>query len=207
MKGAVSAVILAAGESRRMGEPKLLLPLGGSTIIECTVRNVINSAVAEVVVVVGCEAEAIAARLRGMPVRLVTNPHYREGMLTSALAGIGAVDLGAEAVMLIPGDQPLIQTATIDLVLAAFLQSEKGIAVPTCRGRKGHPIVFALKYRNELLGFANDGVRRLLYDHPADVLRVAVDRTEVISDIDTPSDYRACASLFHYAGNKTESDC
>jgi molybdenum cofactor cytidylyltransferase len=202
MKGSVSAVILAAGESKRMGGPKLLLPFGDSTIIECTVRNVMDSEANEVVVVVGCEAEAIAARLQGTTVRLVANPRYWEGMLSSALVGIGAVDPGAETVMLMPGDQPLVSTSTINLVLAAFQRSEKGIAVPTCEGRKGHPVVFAMKYRDELIGFTNDGVRRLLYDHPADVLRVAVDLADVISDIDTPADYRASVSLFNSSTGK-----
>jgi molybdenum cofactor cytidylyltransferase len=203
MKGAVSAVILAAGESRRMGVPKLLLPFGGDTIIGCTVRNVVESAVKDVIVVLGSGADAIAARLRGAPVRLVMNADYRKGMLTSALAGIEAVGPDAEAVMLIPGDQPLISTATIDLILAAFRRSKKGIAVPIYRGCKGHPLVFALKYRDELSGFTDEGVRRLLYDHPADVLHVAVDKREVITDIDTPSEYRASASLLHSAGKKT----
>jgi len=190
MQGPVAAIILAAGESKRMGMPKLLLPFAGSTIIETTVRNVVLSEVDQILVVTGYKADRLSVQLQAAPVRLVLNKNYQEGMLQSVIVGIQAVSPRIGSVMVMPADQPMIKTSAINKVLAAFQSSPKGIAVPTYRMRRGHPILFCLKYRTALIRFINEGLRRLVYENPEDVLEIPIDDPEICNDIDTFTDYR-----------------
>jgi molybdenum cofactor cytidylyltransferase len=185
----VAAIVLAAGESRRMGQPKLMMPFAGTTIIERTVENVLDSSVDEVILVTGHNAEGIAGLFKGKLVRVVHNVDYRRGMITSIMAGAQAARADMEAILVMPGDQPTVTGATINLVLDAFRNSRKGMAVPVYQGRTGHPAVFSLKYRDELARLHDQGARGLIYGHPDDVLRIAVDAAEVRIDIDTMLDY------------------
>jgi molybdenum cofactor cytidylyltransferase len=190
MKAKVAAVILAAGKSTRTLAPKLLLPFDDSTVIQQTVHNVLDSEVDEVLVVLGFQGDRVARLLQGAPVRLVRNFDYEEGMLTSIVAGMNAASPHMEAVMIMPGDHPLIRSTTIDSLLTAYRGSGKGIAVPVYQGHRGHPAIFSLTYRNELLKLTREGAQQLLHSHPSDVLEVPVNSEEVLIDIDTFGDYR-----------------
>jgi molybdenum cofactor cytidylyltransferase len=188
----LSAVLLAAGESKRMGKLKQLMPLGKSTILEQAIDNLLSSAVNEVIVVVGHKAEEITKAISAKPVKIMLNPNYGEGMSTSIIAGLILVDPRAQAVMLALGDQPLVDSQTINCLIDEFHKSDKGIAVPTYKGKRGHPVIFAIKYKPELLELKGDiGAREIIKRHPQDVLEVAVDSEGVISDIDTRDDYPA----------------
>ncbi|MDD4987088.1 MAG: molybdenum cofactor cytidylyltransferase [Dehalococcoidales bacterium] len=191
----VSAVLLAAGESSRMGEPKQLLPFGRSTFVERAVDTLLNSAVAEVIVVVGHQAEAVVERISSKPVKIVRNPDYRQGMITSIIAGLRLVAPEARAVMIAFIDQPLLNSRTIDNLIRGFLSEDKGIAIPTCQGIRGHPVIFATKYIQELMIVKGDiGGRQIIDSHPEDVLEVDVASEGIIVDIDNRDDYR------HYLG-------
>jgi molybdenum cofactor cytidylyltransferase len=186
----LSAILLAAGESKRMGRLKQLMPLGESTIIERAIDNLSASAVDEVIVVVGHKAEEITGTISPKPVKIAFNPNYGEGMSTSIIAGLKLVDPRAEAVMLALGDQPLVDSQTINRLIDEFHKSDKGIALPTYKGRRGHPVILATSYQAELLELKGDiGAREIIKRHPKDVLEVAVDSQGVISDIDTEDDY------------------
>ncbi len=187
---AVSAILLAAGESRRMGKAKLLMPFGYSTILEQSLANFLGSVVGEAIVVVGHQAEDITKLIADRPVKLALNPDYEQGMSTSIIAGLGLVDEGAVAVMLALADQPLIDSQTINKLLEEFGRHDKGIAVPTYRGKRGHPIIFDMKYKEELLCLKGDvGGRGILEKHPDDILEVAVNDKGVCVDIDTLDGY------------------
>jgi molybdenum cofactor cytidylyltransferase len=187
-----SVIILAAGESRRMGSPKLLLPLAGRSLIQCTVDRYLASDATEVVVVAGGEIEGISKVLAGSSVKIVDNPDYADGMSTSILAGLRQINPSAGAVMLALGDQPFVDTATINRILEAFNAHAFGIALPICLGRRGHPVVFDLKYRPDLLKLTGDvGARSVIGTHPDDILEVAVTSKAVLRDIDLPEDYDA----------------
>ena len=182
----ISAILLAAGKASRMGKPKQLMPLGGGTILEQAIDNLLSSAVSEVVVVVGHRAEEVMKVLDARPAKLVINPDYEHGMSTSIIAGLKAVDSQAQAVMLALGDQPLIDSQAIDRLIDEFSHHDKGIAIPTYQGRRGHPIIFAEKYREKLLKLKGDiGGRQIIKDHPEDILEVAVNCKGIIIDIDT----------------------
>jgi len=188
----LSAILLAAGESKRMGALKQLMPLGKSTLLEQAIDNLLNSSVDETIVVVGHKAQEITRAIAPRPVKIVLNPDYRKGMSTSIIAGLNLIDPKSQAVMLAMGDQPLVESRTINQLIDAFKSHDKGIAVPTHRGRRGNPVIFAIKYKEELLKLKGDiGGREIIKSHPDDVLEVAVDSESVISDIDTRDDYQS----------------
>lgn len=188
----LSAILLAAGESKRMGEAKQLMPLGKSTLLEQTIDNLLNSSVDEIIVVLGHKAEEIAEIIAGRPVKIVINPDYQLGMSTSIIAGLILVDHRSQAVMLALGDQPLVSGRTINQLIDAFKKNKKGIAVPIYQGKRGHPIIFDIKYKAELFKLKGDiGGKEVIRNYPDDVLKVAVDSESVISDIDTKDDYQS----------------
>jgi molybdenum cofactor cytidylyltransferase len=188
----LSAILLAAGKSQRMGKLKQLMPFGKSTIIEQAIDNLLSSAVDETIVVVGYRAEEIEKTIAARAVKIAVNPDYPQGMSTSIIAGLKLVSSQAQAVMLALGDQPLVDSQTINRLIAEFSRHDKGIAVPTYKGKRGHPVIFAIKYKPELLKLKGDiGAREIIRHHPDDVLEVAVASESVIADIDTRDDYRS----------------
>jgi molybdenum cofactor cytidylyltransferase len=192
MQPMISAIILAAGESKRMGEPKQLMPFGQSTILEKAIDNLLSSAVNEIIVVLGYKAEEVLKTIATKPVKIAINPDYKQGMSTSIIAGLSLIARQAQAVMLALGDQPLVDSQTINQLIEEFYNHDKGIVVPTYHGKRGHPVIFAIKYKQKLLELTGDiGGREVIKDHPDDILEVAVDSESVISDIDTINDYRS----------------
>ena len=182
----IAAIVLAAGESKRMGQPKQLMPFGGSTILGQAIDNLLNSKVNETIVVLGHRAEEVKETIAAKPVRIAVNPDYQQGMSTSIIAGLDLIDKRARAVMLALGDQPFIDSQTINSLLAAFGAHDKSIAVPVYRGRRGHPVIFDIRYKSELLGLKGDtGGREIIKRHPDEVLEVPVDCEGVCNDIDT----------------------
>jgi len=182
----ISAILLAAGKAKRLGKPKQLMPFGQVTILEQAINNLLSSAVNEVVVVAGYRAEEVMRVLASKPVKLVTNPDYKDGMSKSIIAGLNSVASQAHAVMIALGDQPLIDSQTINRLIEEFCRHDKGIAIPTYRGGRGHPIIFAMKYRGELLELKGDiGGRQIIKNHPEDVLEVTVSCEGICIDIDT----------------------
>ena len=174
-----------------MGEPKQLLPFGESTIVETVVDNMLGAKFDEVIVVVGHRAAEIQEQLRTRPIRVVFNADYREGMLTSAQAGIRTLE-GSDAFALMLVDQPFITTALIDQVIDAYVQTDKGIALPSYNYKRGHPVVFHQKYACEILALdaESGGVRTLFKKYGDDIHYVTVDTNRVLRDIDYPEDYK-----------------
>ncbi len=188
----VAAIVLAAGEAKRMGGQKLRLPFGEATIIETVIGSVIASGVAETIVVLGHRADEIAPLAAKFPVKTVLNPAYRAGMSTSIIAGVKAVSAETQAVVLALGDQPAIGAGIIGEILDGYARGEKGIALPVHDGRRGHPVVISLQYRDELLALRGDtGARDIVATHAEDVLEVPVDSAGIYADVDTAADYRA----------------
>jgi len=186
----ISVILLAAGESKRMGKPKLLLPFGSSTILEQAIGNLLNSRVDEVIVVVGYKAQEMIREIAGRPVKVAINPVYRQGISTSIVKGLSLADNRAGAVMLALADQPLIDSETINRLIEAFLSHAKGIVIPTHQGRRGHPVIFSAKYKEQLLGLKGDvGGRQIIEEHPDDIFEVVVSSQGINIDIDTMKDY------------------
>lgn len=191
----VVAIVLAAGEGRRMGGPKALLRLGETTFVGHACRLFARPGVASVVAVLGAEAERVRAGA-GLPpgATVVVNDRWREGMLSSVWRGLDAADSeGADAVLLHPVDHPLVQPSTIDRVIEA-LSASAPIAVPTWDGRRGHPGGFHRSVFGELRSAPPDrGARAVLAADPGRVAHVAGDPGCLVG-IDTPADYERALS-------------
>jgi len=187
----VVAVVLAAGAGRRIGGPKALLPIGGTTFLAHVARGLFRPGVAAVVAVVGHGARRIKAEA-GVPadVALVDNPTPDDGMLGSVLLGLDAAEArGADAVLLHPVDHPFTSPATTDAVLAA-LASGAVIAVPSYGGRRGHPGGFARASWPALREAPPArGARAVLAEHPDWLVHVPGDEG-CVAGIDTPEDYQ-----------------
>ena len=185
----VVAVLLAAGTSSRMGDFKQLMPYRGRTIVEACLETLLATSADETVLVVGHRADEVAAAVAHLPVRVVRNDAYLDGMSTSAKAGVRASE-GAGAVMISLCDQPHIPARVFDAVLDAYRATGAKIVVPAFAGDTGHPVVFDLSLRDELLSVDGaQGLRSVTYAHRDEVLRVPVDTVAVLDDIDTPDDY------------------
>lgn len=191
----VSAIVLAAGESRRMGEAnKLLLPFGGRPLVEHVVRAVTASDVDEVIVVLGHEAEAVRSIVDGYPVRVARNDAYAEGMTTSILAGVQAASSEAEGFMICLSDLPLIEpaefTTIADAFRNAFAVDPDCIVRPVHEGTPGNPVVFSAAYRAAILDHQGlVGCKGLVKQHRDHVVETAMTRDHVVRDVDTPEAY------------------
>ena len=186
----VSAILLAAGESKRMGKPKLLLPFGKGTILGQTIDNLLSSKVGEVIVVVGYKAQEMIKAIANRPVKVVMNPFYHQGMSTSIVTGLNLVDNKAQKLMVALADQPLINNKVFNRLVEESLGADKGIIIPTYRGKRGNPIIFSTKYKEELLSLKGDvGGRQIIKQHPDDILEVAIDSESINIDIDTMGNY------------------
>ena len=186
----ISGILLAAGLSSRMGEPKQLLPFGESTIVETVADSMLGAKFDEVIVVVGHCAAEIQEQLGTRPVRIVFNADYSEGMLTSAQAGIRALQ-GSDAFALMLVDQPFITSVLIDQVVDAYVQTDKGITLPSYNYKRGHPVIFHQRYAREILALdaESGGVRTLFKKSGDDIHYVTVDTDRVLRDIDYREDY------------------
>jgi molybdenum cofactor cytidylyltransferase len=190
----VSAILLAAGESRRMGAlNKLALTVGGVPLLRRTALTLLASGLREVVTVLGHEAEAMRGLLAGLPLRLIENPHYREGQMSSVHCGIGALTGPCDGVMICLADQPLLTPADIDMLIEAFARCPRGgVLVPTYAGRRGNPVVLDYAQRAAILaGERNLGCRHLIERRPELVTTCAMPDNHVVFDLDTPGDYAA----------------
>lgn len=194
--GDVAAVLLAAGESRRMGDSnKLAMPVAGQPLLRRAARTLLDSGLGEIVVVLGHESAQAAGMLRDLPLRLVENPHYRDGQMSSVHCGLAALESAAAGVMICLADQPRLTAVDIDYLIERFLQDcTRPLLVPVYRGRRGNPIVLSCEQRAAILaGGRNLGCRRLIDNQPELVWPCAVNSDHYTEDIDTPEDYRRLA--------------
>ena len=174
-----------------MGEPKQLLPFGNSTIIETAIGNMLGSTLDEVIVIIGHESERVRRKIQNKPVKVLFNPDYQEGMLTSAQCGVQALPEWADAFALMLVDQPFITPDLINRVVDAYNGTDKGIALPSYNYRRGHPVIFNRRYASDILALKaeSDGIRSLFRKNADDIHYVIVDTNRVLKDIDYRKDY------------------
>jgi molybdenum cofactor cytidylyltransferase len=189
------AIILAAGESRRMGRLKQLLPFGGKTMLECVVDAFRSPVVDETIVVLGHRAEEIAGTIgsqggTSVPPTIVKNPQYRRGMFTSVQAGLRALPKSATLVLIALCDQPRLRRKTIERLVSEFEQGHHKILVPMHGGRQGHPLLFRAVYAKEILAMDESlTLKHFLAAHAEDLGRLPVDDEGVLMDIDDRETY------------------
>lgn len=192
------AIILAAGESKRMGRPKMLLPWKDATILESVVHTALASSVDRVLVVLGAEQEQISRLLTPFPVETVYNPDFRRGMLSSVQMGFAALPGEAEAAVVLLGDQPFVSAGVIDRQCAASSGSPGSIILPVHEGRRGHPVLIPAAFRDEIPLLSDAvGLRELIHRHEENILEIEVEEEDVLLDIDDPEAYRSALKGKH----------
>lgn len=185
----IAAVVLAAGLSRRMGQAKLLMPVGGRAIVRYVVESVLAGGVDLVWVVTGPDVEPIEAALAGLEAQIAVNPAPEEGQASSLRAGIAALPASVDAVLIALGDQPSLAPSIIPALLAARRTSPKLIVAPRYRDGQGNPVLFKREIFPELLRLTGDqGARPIIQKEPARVEWVELD-LPMPPDVDTPDDY------------------
>ena len=198
----VSAVVPAAGALTRMGGPnKLLAEIGGQPLVRRVVGEVLASPARPVVVVTGHQRERVEAALAGLPVALVHNPDFADGLSTSVKAGIAALPPEADGAVICLADMPRIDAALIARLTAAF-DPERGalIVVPTFEGKRGNPVVWARRFFPELAALQGDvGARHLIGAYADAAVDVPVENRAVFVDVDTPDALAAAKAAMEEA--------
>lgn len=187
----VSAVILAAGCSTRMGRDKLTLKLGEKTLLQHVIENALTSKAGEVVVVLGNEAAKLRADIEPHArIHIVENPEYRQGMSASLKAGLKEVSSRAQAALVLLGDQPLAHARILNALIDKYEDTHAAIVAPSYRGKQGNPVIFDSALFSELMAVRGDiGGREVLAKHRDELKLVPIESQLAGKDVDTWQDY------------------
>ena len=189
--GKIRSIILAAGESKRMGFPKMLLKFNGKTMIEKVLDNVAESDSDSILVVLGAGREELTDLVRKYDVKYCYNENYRDGMLSSVQCGFKNLPADTEAAMVFQGDQPFITPAVINMVIKTYKTSGMGIIIPVYKGKRGHPLLLDRKFSDQIYGLdPGEGLRSITYLNSSDVLEVETGEPGILMDFDTYDDYK-----------------
>jgi CTP:molybdopterin cytidylyltransferase MocA len=189
----IAAVVLSAGESSRMGQPKAFLPIGGQTFIEKIVSALAEGGAARVIVIVGHKGDEMRHRIEPLPVEILVNPDYKLGQLSSLQVAVRHLQKEAdcEAMLVHLVDHPYIDAQLVKTMIERFSASGKLIAVPRCRGKRGHPVIFSRELFQELLAAPLDqGAKAVVNAHREETLEIDTEDEGITVDIDTPELYR-----------------
>jgi molybdenum cofactor cytidylyltransferase len=184
----IAALLLAAGQSRRMGTNKLLAEIDGRPMVARTAQRLLASRARPIVAVLGNQADQVDAALGKLPVERVRNPAFADGLSTSLKSGLAALPDEIDGVIVCLGDMPLVAGRDLDRLIAAFNPLEgRAIVVPTRRGKRGNPVLWAKRFIPEMAELAGDvGAKHLIGEHAELVCEVEMDNDSVLVDIDTP---------------------
>jgi molybdenum cofactor cytidylyltransferase len=188
----ISAIILAAGQSKRMGQPKMLLPWGKSTVIEHVIHTFLNAGLEDVILITGGAREQIEVVIRRYPVRMIHNQDFETGEMSSSIrCGLQALPERAQAALIGLGDQPQIQENSVRSICEEYRKSQSSLIVPSFQMRRGHPWLIARPLWKEILELKQpESPRDFLIRHAGEIHYVLVDTPSVLADLDTPEDYR-----------------
>jgi molybdenum cofactor cytidylyltransferase len=187
----VGAVVLAAGQSKRMGQPKLVLPWGRQTVIEHVVSQLSEAGIQEIVVVTGGAREMVAAALAGWPVRMGHNPEFSHSeMMASLQIGIRLLSPGIQAMLIVLGDQPTLESKVVKQVVDRYIDSRASLVIPSYQMRRGHPWLVRRELWKDLLDLGpEETMRDFLRRHEHQIAYIQVDSPGILEDMDTPEDY------------------
>lgn len=193
----VAAILLAGGESRRMGKPKPLLEWGGTTLIEYQLAELEACPIDETIVVLGHRAEEVLAHVQGAGRRVIVNEQYRRGRASSLRLAAATLPDDTEAVVILSVDQPRPR-AMIAALVEAHLAQGNLITAPTYRGRRGHPPVLSGRLLPELreVDEETQGLREVMRRHAAEVAEVSFDNPAVLVDINEPGEYNKARASY-----------
>jgi molybdenum cofactor cytidylyltransferase len=188
----ISAIILAAGQSKRMGQPKMLLSWGKMTVIEHVITTFLKAGIDDIVVVTGGVREQVERAIGHYSVRKISNQNYAAGeMLSSLQCGLRAMSLESQAVLIGLGDQPQILEQSIRSICEAYRESWSPLIVPSFHMRRGHPWLVARPLWDEILELRPpESPRDFLNRNAAEIHYLNVDTPSILADLDTPEDYQ-----------------
>ena len=189
-----AGIILAAGAATRFGQPKQLLRLKDKYLIEWVLEAALNSRLSRIVLVLGYAhqeiLQALNKKAQHSKLHIEVNPIYKKGQSHSLRIGLAALKNDFPAVIFLLGDQPMLNSATINTLLERFWSAAKDICVPTYRGQRKTPAIFSRRFYSHLMAIKGDmGARQLIDDNPEQVLTVEIDDPLCFFDIDTPQDF------------------
>jgi molybdenum cofactor cytidylyltransferase len=187
----ISAVVLAAGQSKRMGQNKMLLPWGVSTVIDYIISTLLDAGVEDIHIVVGGLRKHLSKALRNYQLKIIYNKDYRNGeMLTSIKLGIQSLPDETEAALIVLGDQPQIDASIVQAILKRYSSSMSQLIVPSYKMKRGHPLLIARPLWNSLLKTTSPmTLRDFLELNNKLIDYLVVDNQSVVQDMDTPDDY------------------
>lgn len=186
----VVPIVLAAGDSRRMGYPKALLPLGSTTFLCRILMTLDEAGLRNPLVVLGTQAELIRGSLSGTTAEVAVNPHPEVGQLSSLWLALERVNPRADGCLVWPIDHPAVSAGLVRELIRVFTIGEALLVLPWHRGRRGHPAVFSSTLFPELLALpAREGAKRVVLRHAERTVLLPTPEAATIEDIDTPEDY------------------
>lgn len=187
----ISAIILAAGQSKRMGQPKMLLPWGNETVLTHVISVFQDAGMEDILVVTGGARAQVEEIVSNVSVRTIYNPDYTNGeMLLSLQCGLQAQTAQAEATLIALGDQPQVPEGSVRRVCEAFIEMKSTLIVPSYQMRRGHPWLVARPLWGELLEMNSpQSPRDFLNAHRAEIQYINMDDPNILADLDTPDDY------------------
>lgn len=196
LESQVAAIVLAAGGSTRMGQFKQLLPIGGQSMVRRVTEAVCAADLAQVVVVVGAQAEAVTKALASLPVDIVVNEAWVAGMSTSMKTGLRALHSEVQATLIVLADQPALTPSLLKALVDRYYATGARVIAPFYQGRRGNPVLFDRALFSELLAVEGDqGGRALLIRHQQEMECVEIDDPAAILDVDTRQDYEKTREL------------
>jgi molybdenum cofactor cytidylyltransferase len=187
----ITAIVLAAGLSTRMGRPKLLLPWGDTTVLGRTIGNLQRSGVNEIIVVSGFQAQEVEGISAQLGVQTFFNELYASGgMITSVQTALRLLPDNREAILVMLADQPMVETESIDRLVKAWSENKGELLAPVIKGRRGNPVLIGRRYFDELLSLpVGSAPRDLLSQHSEQLKLVEVETDSILRDLDEIEDY------------------
>jgi molybdenum cofactor cytidylyltransferase len=195
----IGAVVLAAGQSRRMGRPKMVLPWGTSSVIGQVATVLDRAGISPIVVVTGGAESQVISALEGLPVSTIHNPFYLQSeMLLSLQLGLRAMPEDVPAILVCLGDQPQIEAEVVIQVATRYRETKMPLVIPSYQMRRGHPWLVDRNLWAALLAFdPGSNLRQFLQLHQDMIAYVTVSTGSILKDLDTPGDYAADAPGDH----------
>jgi len=189
----IVAVILSAGESRRMGRPKALLPIDGQTFIERIVAALKQTKVGKIIVILGHNARELQSKISHLPVEILINTDYKLGQLSSLQLAVRNLqpDLDCDGMLVHLVDHPYLAPALVEEMIRRFYETNKRIIVPRYHGKRGHPVIFSNALFSELLSApVAEGAKAVVNAHRDETLEIDTQEEGIAVDIDTPELYQ-----------------
>jgi len=187
----ISAILLAAGQSKRMSRPKMILPWRDTTVIGYVLKTLMDAGLKDISVITGGHQQEVKQAILSLPVRIVYNPDFEKGeMISSIITGLKSLEEQTEAALIVLGDQPQIEPEIVENIVDTYHQRGEKIIVPSYRMHRGHPWLLHRSFWNEIFALGKGkSMRDFLSRREKEIYYLNVDTSSVIQDLDTPDDY------------------